>query len=85
MVNIQSMVVQYPGDKMNPVIRKLMIDAIFHVDNIGDDPDGDVGKMYIPNAFAEKFAELVVNECVIACGSNEAAKWNINQLFGKNT
>ena len=30
----------------------------------GNDPDGDVEKMYIPAEFTKKFAELIVEECM---------------------
>ena len=45
---------------MNERIRQLMIQAINDVDSI-DDPE--TRRMYIPNCFAEKFAELIVQEC----------------------
>ncbi len=45
---------------MNERIRELMIRAISDVDSI-DDPE--TRRMYIPNCFAEKFAELMVREC----------------------
>ncbi len=45
---------------MNERIRELMIRAISDVDSI-DDPE--TRRMYIPNCFAEKFAELIVQEC----------------------
>ncbi len=45
---------------MNERIRELMIRAISDVDSI-DDPE--TRRMYIPNCFAEKFAELIVREC----------------------
>ena len=44
---------------MNERIRELMIRAISDVDSI-DDPE--TGRMYIPNCFSEKFAELIVKE-----------------------
>ena len=40
-----------------------MVKAIGEVDNLSNDRDGDLHKMYIPNVFAEKFAELIVREC----------------------
>ena len=45
---------------MNERIRQLMIQAINDVDSI-DDPE--TRRMYIPNCFAEKFAELIVKQC----------------------
>lgn len=45
---------------MNERIRELMIQAISDVDSI-DDPE--TRRMYIPNCFAEKFADLIMKEC----------------------
>ncbi len=45
---------------MNERIRELMIRAISDVDSI-DDPE--TRRMYIPNCFAEKFADLIMKEC----------------------
>ena len=53
---------------MNERIRELMIKAIYDVDRIYDPIDNplneEVSKMYIPDCFAEKFAELIVQECI---------------------
>lgn len=43
---------------MNEKIKELKNAAIFSV-------DGDCGDLVIPDAFAEKFAELIVQECVL--------------------
>ena len=57
---------------MNPRILELQHQAMSLVLN-GNDPDGDVEKMYIPAEFTKKLAELIVRECAkIAddgCGS----------------
>ena len=45
---------------MNERIRQLMIRAISDVDSI-DDPEAR--RMYIPNCFAENFADLIMKEC----------------------
>ena len=45
---------------MNERIRELMIQAISDVDSIDDI---ETRRMYIPNCFAEKFAELIMKEC----------------------
>ncbi len=45
---------------MNERIRELMIRAISDVDSV-DDPE--TRRMYIPNCFAEKFADLIMKEC----------------------
>ena len=53
---------------MNERIRELMIKAIYDVDRIYDPIDNplneEVSKMYIPDCFAEKFAELILAECI---------------------
>ena len=52
---------------MNERIRELMVTAIYDVDHIYHPVDNplneEVSKMYIPDCFAEKFAELIVREC----------------------
>ena len=53
---------------MNERIRELERQAMIGVLN-GNDPDGDVDRMYIPAEFTKKFAELIVGECV------EVVKW----------
>ena len=45
---------------MNERIRKLCSQAISDVDGI---QNPDTQNMYIPDCFAEKFAELIVKEC----------------------
>lgn len=49
---------------MNKRIRELNHKAMSIVLN-GDDPDGDVDRMYIPSEFTNKFAELIVQECIL--------------------
>lgn len=48
---------------MNERIRELNLQAMSIIMN-GNDPDGDVDKMYVPSEFTKKFAELIVRECV---------------------
>ncbi len=48
---------------MNPQILELQHQAMSLVLN-GNDPDGDVEKMYIPAEFTKKLAELIVRECI---------------------
>jgi len=48
---------------MNERIKELNLQAMSIVMN-GNDPDGDVDKMYVPSEFTKKFAELIVRECV---------------------
>jgi hypothetical protein len=47
---------------VNQRIRELERQALIGVLN-GNDPDGDVDRMYIPAEFTKKFAELIVGEC----------------------
>ena len=46
---------------MNERIRELCSQAISDVDGI---QNPDTQNMYIPDCFAEKFAELIVQECI---------------------
>jgi len=46
---------------MNERIRELMVQAIHAVDGI-DNPE--THRMYIPDVFAEKFVELIVEDCM---------------------
>lgn len=50
---------------MNLRIRQLTEQAIVSVDTVtGNEAlDDELAKMYIPDRFAEKFAELIVREC----------------------
>ena len=52
---------------MNQRIFELVDKAISDVDYIRDDDftNEELSKMYIPDCFAEKFAELIVRECLI--------------------
>ena len=55
---------------MNERIRELVEQAIVDVDVVYEDNplNEELAKMYIPDCFAEKFAELIVKECInIAC------------------
>ena len=46
---------------MNERIRRLMEQAVISIDG------QTFGKTYIPDEFTEKFAELIVRECLEAC------------------
>jgi len=48
---------------MNERIRELAEQAIIVVDNHTLIEEEELKKMYIPDCFAEKFAELIVGEC----------------------
>jgi len=54
---------------MNDKIKGLVEQAILDVDIVYEDNilNEELTKMYIPNCFAEKFAELIVKECMILC------------------
>lgn len=51
---------------MNERIKQLAEQAIVSVDIVtGNEAlDDELAKMYIPDCFAEKFAELIVRECI---------------------
>ena len=51
---------------MNERIRELIEQAVIAVDNPfpGNPLNDELEKMYIPDCFAEKFAELIVKECM---------------------
>ena len=50
---------------MNNQLRKIVEQAVSAVDIVtGNEAlDDELAKMYIPDCFAEKFAELIVREC----------------------
>ena len=51
---------------MNERIRELVRQAVITVDIVtGNEAlDDELAKMYIPDCFSEKFAELIVRECM---------------------
>jgi len=51
---------------MNERIRELVRQAVISVDIVtGNEAlDDELAKMYIPDCFSEKFAELIVKECM---------------------
>jgi hypothetical protein len=53
---------------MNERIRELVRQAVVAVDIVtGNEAlDDELAKMYIPDCFSEKFAELIVKECADA-------------------
>ena len=55
---------------MNQRIQELQQQVMSLVLN-GNDPDGDVEKMYVPAEFTKKLAELIVRECA-------RVHWNID-------
>jgi hypothetical protein len=60
---------------MNPKIKELVKTAVLAVDGCTGDEvkDEELSRMYIPDCFAEKFAELIVRECarIIDRGNGE--------------
>ena len=54
---------------MNEQIRELVRQAVESVDIVtgNESLDDELAKMYIPDCFAEKFAELIVRECANHC------------------
>jgi hypothetical protein len=50
---------------MNERIRELVRQAVITVDIVtGNEAlDDELAKMYIPDCFSEKFAELIIKEC----------------------
>ena len=52
---------------MNERIRQLAEQAVKAVDNPfpGNPLNDELAKMYIPDCFAEKFAQLIVQECAM--------------------
>jgi len=51
---------------MNERIQQLVRQAVESVDVVtgNESLDDELAKMYIPDCFSEKFAELIVRECV---------------------
>jgi len=60
---------------MNNQLRKIVEQAVSAVDIVtGNEAlDDELAKMYIPDCFAEKFAELIVKECAELCDNLQ--KW----------
>jgi hypothetical protein len=58
---------------MNDQLRTLVRQAVVAVDIVtGNEAlDDELAKMYIPDCFAEKFAELIVRECMRMCEVTE--------------
>jgi hypothetical protein len=57
---------------MNERIKQLVRQAVMAVDIVtgNETLDDELAKMYIPDCFAEKFAELIVRECMKLCEHN---------------
>ena len=61
---------------MNERIRELVRQAVIAVDDPfpGNPLNDELEKMYIPDCFAEKFAELIVRECIDIANEYDAPK-----------
>lgn len=71
------------GDNMNKRIRELVEQAVIAVDNPfpGNPLNDELEKMYIPDCFAEKFAELIVRDCMAMCKTSVGnADYNTGRL-----
>ena len=65
---------------MNEKIRQLMVNAIAATfDDECDNPEleKELKKMYIPNAFSEHFANLIIRECISVCENSWAGEFTI--------
>ena len=58
---------------MNDKIKGLVEQAILDVDIVYEDNilNEELAKMYIPHCFAEMFAELIIQECMEQCFSED--------------
>jgi len=55
--------------RMNERIKELVRQAVESIDIVtgNESLDDELAKMYIPDCFSEKFAELIVRECLDQC------------------
>jgi len=62
---------------MNERIKELAEQAVKDVDVVYEDNpfNEELAKMYIPNVFVERFAELIIEEC-IQCINNRTEDWD---------
>ena len=73
---------------MNNQLRKIVGQAVSAVDIVtGNEAlDDELAKMYIPDCFAEKFAELILKECLKyiddSFGDIDYVKFMIKRNFG---
>ena len=67
---------------MNERIKELVEQAVKSVDIVTGNEllDDELAKMYIPDCFAEKFAELLIRECMNTIKQNENASLNISNF-----
>ena len=73
---------------MNNQLRKIVEQAVSAIDIVtGNEAlDDELAKMYIPDCFAEKFAELILKECLKyiddSFGDIDYVKFMIKRNFG---
>ena len=67
---------------MNNQLRKIVEQAVSAVDIVtGNEAlDDELAKMYIPDCFVEKFAELIVRECAKVVFEKTGPKSALNVL-----
>ena len=65
---------------MNNQLRKIVEQAVSAVDIVtGNEAlDDELAKMYIPDCFAEKFAELLVRECADIFGREGTGEYQVD-------
>lgn len=65
---------------MNEKIKELVKTAVLAVDGCTGDEgkDEELSRMYIPDCFAEKFAELIIRECIQVCRCRAASNQDYN-------
>jgi len=71
---------------MNERIRELVQHAVLAVDIVtGNEAlDDELAKMYIPDCFAEKFAELIVKECMTTILKESKWYWDKDEFESSN-
>jgi hypothetical protein len=75
---------------MNEKIQELLAQAISDVDYIHHDDviDQELSEMFIPDVFAQRFAELIIQKCITIAyehnnsGEGGVVAGQINQHFG---
>ena len=65
---------------MNERIRELVRQAVESVDIVtgNESLDDELAKMYIPDCFSEKFAELIIEECAREVEEFARKWWSIH-------
>jgi len=65
---------------MNERIRQLVRQAVVEVDIVtgNESLDDELAKMYIPDCFSEKFAELIIEECAREVEEFARKWWSIH-------